>query len=363
MRLVSTEMLKPDMILARSVYQNDALVLKAGRGGIDKFIPNLKRMGIRFVYVVDEESEGIEIPDAITEQTRVTCKRVLRDTLEKCAMSGSLSLSNLSDSVDEIVREILKNKDVQVSLNDIGASNEYTYLHSVSVCVYSLLIGSALGYNKTALQQLAMGTLLHDIGKVVLDSAILYKPENLSDSEFEYVKQHAPAGYQMLKRGTALPEISKMIALTHHERLDGSGYPLGLKEKQLHEFSKIAAIADVYDALTTDRCYREKWPANKAVDYLIEKSGTLFSPELVQIFIKHIAIYPNGSLVLLSNGMLAIVKDQNQNVPLRPIVRVISDIKGCKVKPFEVDLMKDLAITIVESELEIQRNRAKAHVG
>lgn len=355
MRLVSIEMLKPDMVLARSVYQRDALVLKAGSRGISRFIPNLERMGIRYVYVEDEQSKGIEIPDAITEQTRTTCKLVLRNTIESCLEKKSMSLSSLSDSVDDIIVEVIRNKDVQVSLNDIGASDEYTYYHSVSVCVYSLLIGRALNYSRAAMQQLAIGTLLHDIGKVALDAKILYKKEKLTDDEYEYVKQHVEAGYQILQRGAALPEISRKIAITHHERLDGSGYPFGLKENQLHEFSKIVAIADVYDALTTDRCYRERWPTNKAVDYLIEKSGTFFAPELVQLFIRQIAIYPNGSLVLLSNRMLAIIKDQNQNVPLRPIVRIITDENGNKVTPYEIDLMKELNITIIESELEIKR--------
>lgn len=355
MRLVSTEMLKPDMVLARSVYQRDALVLKAGSRNISKYIPNLTHMGIRYVYVEDAQSIGIEIPDAITEQTRTTCKKVLRNTIEDCMLKNSMTLSSLSDSVDDIISEVIRNKDVQVSLNDIGATDEYTYFHSVSVCVYSLLIGRALNFTKAAMQQLAIGTLLHDIGKVALDAKILYKKEQLTSEEYDYVKQHVDAGYQMLQRGAALPEISRKIAITHHERLDGSGYPFGLRGDQLHEFSKIVAIADVYDALTTDRCYRKKLPANKAVDYLIEKSGTHFSSELVQLFIRQIAIYPNGSLVLLSNNMLGIIKDQNQNVPLRPIVRIIEDENGNKVVPYEIDLMDELNITIVESELEIKR--------
>lgn len=357
MRLVSTEMLKPDMVLARSVYQKDALILKAGSKNIDRYIPNLTCMGIRFVYVEDSESEGIEIPDVITEQTRLNCRKVLRNVMNQYIECNTMSLSSLSDTVDGIISEILKNKDVQISLSDIGASDEYTYLHSVSVCVYSLLIGRSLNYERKAMQQLAMGSLLHDIGKVALDAKILYKNGKLTEEEYEYVKEHTSAGYQMLKQGTALPEIVEMIALTHHERLDGTGYPLGLNSDEVHEYSKIVAIADVYDALTTDRCYREKWSTNKAVDYLVEKSGTFFSPDLVQLFIKQIAIYPNGSLVSLSNGMLGIVKEQNENVPLRPIVRVVSDLQGNKVELYEINLMEDLAVTIVESELELFRRK------
>ena len=143
----------------------------------------------------------------------------------------------------------------------------------------------------------------------------------------------------------------------HHERLDGSGYPQGLPGEELNEFIRIVSIADVYDALTTDRCYRKKWPANKAMDYLVERSEKEFDPVLVGLFTQQLAVYPNGSLARLSNQYLGIVSDQNKNMPLRPFVRVIQDPEGREIPPYELDLMKELSITITESELEISRNK------
>ena len=125
----------------------------------------------------------------------------------------------------------------------------------------------------------------------------------------------------------------------------------------MNEYVRIVSIADVYDALTTDRCYRKKWPANKAMDFLVERSEKEFDPELVGLFTQQLAVYPNGSLVRLSNRFLAIVSEQNRSMPLRPFVRVIQDPQGREVTPFEVDLMKELSITIIESELEISRNK------
>ena len=143
----------------------------------------------------------------------------------------------------------------------------------------------------------------------------------------------------------------------HHERLDGSGYPQGLPGNELNEYIRIVSIADVYDALTTDRCYRKKWPANQAMDFLVARSEKEFDPQLVGLFTQQLAVYPNGSLVRLSNQCLGIVSDQNRSMPLRPFVRVIQDAEGREIAPYELDLMKELSVTIIESELEINRNK------
>ncbi|MBE5961128.1 MAG: HD-GYP domain-containing protein [Lachnospiraceae bacterium] len=361
MRLVSISMLKPDMVLARSIYHNNTLVLSAGRTNINQHIDRLLARGIRSVYVEDGVSEGIDIPDAIKEKTRNTCKKVLRNTLEGCISGGNVSFKELNKSIDDIINEVLESGDIQVSLNDIGAADEYTYQHSVSVSVYSLLIGRALKLPRKHLTQLAMGGLIHDIGKIEMDQRIMFKPGSFTKEEYEYAKLHVTLGYQRLQDNDMIPAAAKLIAYSHHERMDGSGYPLGIKGDDLHLFSKITAIADVYDALTTDRCYRPKWPANKAVDYLIENAGTHFAPELVQLFIKQIAIFPNGSMVLLSTGETGIIKEQNRGLPHRPVVRVIKDAQGEEMKPYEIDLLKELNITIVESELEIVRNNAAGY--
>lgn len=357
MRLVSINMLTEDMVLASSIYYNDSMLLRAGQQNIIKYKDNLLRLGITYVYVEDEKSEGIIIPDAITEQTRISCKKIVRDTMIEFAQKSTASLDGLSEAVESIISDILYNEDIQVSMNDISATDEYTFSHSVSTTVYSLLIGKELGYSRSKLEKLAAGTLLHDMGKVFLDKDIVFKSEELTPEEFEHVKQHTTFGYHSLKKCNSITELSRIISLFHHERMDGSGYPRGVPAKNLHEFARVVAIADVYDALTSDRCYRKKWTNNKAVEYLIRSSQTKFDVDLVSLFIKKIAIYPNGSMVLLSNGMLGIIKAQNRGVPLRPIVRVVANREGRDVKMYEVDLMKELSITILESEIEIQNGK------
>jgi HD-GYP domain len=357
MRLVSTAMLTKDMVLASSIYYNDCMLLRAGQKDIIKYTPNLQRLGIYYVYVEDEKSQGINIPSAIKEQTKVTCKKIVRDTMEEFSKKSTINLDIVSVAVNSILNDILNNEEIQVSMNDISAADEYTFSHSVSTTVYSLLIGKQLGYSRAMLEKLATGTLVHDLGKVLLDKDIVFKPDSLTPEEFEHVKAHTSLGYEALKKCTSITELSRIISLFHHERMDGSGYPRGVKAKNLHEFARIVAIADVYDALTADRCYRKKWTNDKAVNYLIGCSQSKFDVELVSLFIKQIAIYPNGSMVRLSDDTIGIIKEQNRQMPLRPIVRVIADKNGNDIPIYEIDLMEKLSITIKESEIEIPKDK------
>ena len=356
MRLVSLSMLKPEMSLAKAIYYEDCLILREGVTDLQRFQKSLTRLGIDYVYVEDEKSEGIEIPDAISEETRVNCKKILRQTIDDFSKKSIVDIKNMSSTINSVIDEILANPDVQISLNDISATDEYTFSHSVSTTVYSLLIANKLGYNRSMLEKLAAGTILHDVGKILLDQNILNKVDKLTTEEFEYLKTHTTVGYESLKKCINLTELSRIIALQHHERMDGTGYPNGLKAGELHEFARIAAIADVYDALVSNRCYRGRWSSNNAVNYLVKNAETQFDLKLVSIFIKQIAIYPNGSMVRLSDKKLAIVKEQNINFPLRPIVRVIADENGNEIDMYEIDMLKVLSITKCESELEMENS-------
>ena len=353
MRLVSTSMLKSEMVLAKSIYYRDCLVLREGQADVARFAESLSNMGIHYVYVEDKKSIGIEIQDAITEETRTTCKKIVRETIEQFTNGNTIDVTNMSEAINSIVDNVLQDPDIQVSLNDIYAADEYTYSHSVSTTVYALLMASRLGYNRLMLEKLAAGTLLHDLGKVLLDKKILFKECELTIEEFDYVKKHTTLGYEALKKCVGLTELSRLLSLQHHERMDATGYPMGVPAGDLHEFSRIVAIADVYDALTSDRCYRNRWSAIQAVNYLVECADTKFDTKLVSLFIQQIAVYPNGSMVRLSNKLIGIVKEQNRSMPFRPIVRVIADKKGKEIEMYEIDLMKELSITIIDSELEM----------
>lgn len=353
MRLISVQKLEPSMELAKPIYYHDTLVLKEGCTNLVRFIDKLTFLGINFVYIRDEISEGIEVPDVVAQSTKQSCKLQLQQTIKNYVKSDHLDVTTLTDSISSLLDEILENNDVMISLKEISSTDESTYIHSISTTIYSLILATHLGYPRETLKKLALGAILHDLGKLLLDNKIIFKKDRLTDQEFEYVKSHTTLGYEALQKCQSLTELSRIIALSHHEKLNGSGYPNHVCSNQLHAFIRIVTIADVYDALTSDRCYRKHWTAKQAFDHLIENSGTLYDTELVRIFIQHISIYPNGSIVRLSNNYIAIVKDQNANIPERPIVRVIADPQGSVIKPYLIDLMYELSITIIDSELDI----------
>lgn len=355
MRLVSLEMLDSNMILARDIVNRGNTILRKGLSGINKYSARLKKLGISYIYIEDDTCNDIIVPDVITDDTRKLCKNTLFNTMTSLLQKEKLNINELNASIEHIIYDI-SNREVKQSLADIRTIDEYTFSHSISTTVYALLIGRSLNYNSRLLEQLAIGALLHDIGKILLDSHILYKKETLSYAELLYVRKHVSEGYKYVKDRTEIPEASKKIVLSHHERMDGSGYPNKLKGNQLDEFSRIVGIADVYDALISDRCYRRKWKRNSAFKYLLENCETKFDPELIRLFIKNIAVYPNGSTVRMSDGRMALIKEQNNNMPLRPIVKVFTD-RNCNFVPLEeIDLMKVLSLTIIDSELELNNN-------
>lgn len=363
MRLVSTTQIKPDMVLARPIYNEGCLILANGTANLERYIRSLNRLGISEIYIEDAISEGIDVPDAITMKTRNICKDTLRKTFKDFTTNGKLQIENIHTAIDLVIEEILQNDDVLISLNDIGVADEYTYTHSVSTTVYALMLGQRLGWSKKMMEKLAMGTILHDIGKIYIDRDIMFKEGKLCDKEYEYVKKHTLLGYNALKSCKSLSELSRIIALTHHEHVDGTGYPRGLKGDELHQFSKVVAIADVYDALTSTRCYRAKWSNKQAMDMLVQSCGTQFDTELVCQFLQLIAVYPNGTQVKLSDGRTGIVKQQNQGMPLRPVVRILKDSDGYTIDRYDVDLMVELNIVIAEDEFDYVEDVQSKQVG
>ncbi|MGB4658638.1 MAG: HD domain-containing phosphohydrolase, partial [Mobilitalea sp.] len=248
MRLISSSMIKPDMVLAKSIYYRDCMILRSGQADLGRYANSLKNMGIDYVYVEDALSEGIEIPDAISEATRISCKHVIWQTIDDFSNNTVIDVGEMSEAINNIVNDILLNPDIQISLNDICAADEYTFSHSVSTTVYALVIAKQLNYSRNMMEKLAAGTLLHDMGKVMQDKKVLNKQGVLEPTEYEYMKSHTTKGYEALKKCVDISELSRIISLYHHERMDSSGYPMGIPAGELHPFTRIVAIADVYDA-------------------------------------------------------------------------------------------------------------------
>lgn len=347
MRKVRLENLTPNMRLGKSIYHYNNLLLKEGTSNLTKFVPNFINLGISYVYIEDKVSEDIEIEDVISEETRVKCKSALQNSIRSIQSQGTPDTSFFSEAVTNLLDEILANPNVLISLSDIGTTDDSTLVHSVNTTVFSLLIAQQLNFSMLELRKLTEGALLHDIGKTLLRQDILFKTSPITSEEFSHIKEHSLLGYTLLRQNPNFTELSRLITLQHHERLDGSGYPYGLKKDDIHAFSKIVAIADMYDALTAERCYRSGLTNYDAYRILMKDSGTKIDSELLSIFLKHIAIYPNGTIVRLSDGTRGIVKSQNYQAPFRPLVRIIDDRFEEPVKLYDLNLMEELSITIL----------------
>jgi HD-GYP domain-containing protein (c-di-GMP phosphodiesterase class II) len=251
---------------------------------------------------------------------------------------------------EDILYDLQSNKQVMVQLSNIYSTDNYLYAHSVNVGIYSAALGMALGLNRDQLLDLGIGAMLHDIGKTQIPLEILNKPGKLTDEEYTMMKDHSMLGYEMLKEHPDIPLISAHCALQHHERLDGTGYPRRLKGSEIHLFGQIVGIADVYDALTTNRVYRQAYLPHEALELLFTSTGQ-FDSELIRKFRDNVAIYPLGLTVTLNTGEVAVVVDINTKFPHRPILRVLKDGGGTDVLvPYEVDLSQDLTLTITGCE-------------
>lgn len=340
----------PGMKLAKAVFTaGGRVLLTSGMELKPSYIERLRSSGINEVYVEDDISRGIHVSDVICEKTRHEAKELVKNLMKSYSFSSAVNADKVKDTINRIIEELLANKDILVNLADIKSVDDYTFEHSVNVCILSLITGIGLGYNMLRLKDLGVGAILHDIGKMKVPEEVLKKPSQLTVEEFDEVKKHTIYGYEILKNSPNVSMISAFIAFGHHERYDGSGYPLQLRRENIHQCARIVAVADVYDALTSDRVYRRKLRPHEVIEYITSLSTHHFDPEIVDSFVKYVAIYPIGTGVILSTKERGIVARSNKGLPTRPVIRVVYNEKNEKLTEYcEVDLAKQLNVFIVD---------------
>ncbi|NOZ68110.1 MAG: HD-GYP domain-containing protein [Deferribacteres bacterium] len=284
-------------------------------------------------YIVPLRHE-IAKAEAIKKEARQT----VRSIMEEARFGRRITTERVEPVVEKMIESILRNQDALICLGRIKEADEYTYMHSMSVCVLMLSFGRYLGFNDRQLKEVGIGAMLHDVGKMKVPLKILNSRRPLSDREFSQIKRHVEYSNVLLEETGGIAETSVILASEHHERVDGTGYPHGLKGEQISFYGQAAAIADVYDAMTSKRCYQRRYEPTEVLKKLYEWSGH-YNPELVQHFIRCIGIYPVGSLVRLESGLLAVVIQHSEKDLLHPVVRVIYDTKRDKfVLTYDIDL-------------------------
>ncbi len=350
MRKISLERARAGVHVARTIQSLDGIVLlSAGSELTEEKILQLKRYNITEIYVEDELSKGIVVSDIVKEDIVLDVKAKIKTIMTTPSIKISVDGKKIKEMVEKLLENILRSDFIIANLSDIRSIDDYTYSHSVNVCILSLITGIALGIKGESLRELGVGALLHDIGKIMIDEQILQKPTNLTINEFDEVKKHTVYGYEILKNSSDVNSTAHIIALSHHERKDGSGYPYSLKNNDIPVPARIVAISDVYDALTTNRIYRKKMLPHEVVDYMCSLSNKHFDKTVLDAFISHIANYPVGTAVKLNSGEKGLVAKYNKNFPNHPVVRIVIDENGkMLVKPKEIDLFRKPEYRIVD---------------
>ncbi len=255
--------------------------------------------------------------------------KLLQTKLLDALKNGEVvDIAPLEEMADEMVDSIFKNPDAMVFLSRIREKDTYLMEHSLNVGMLLANFGRFLKLSRQTIKELLVGGLLHDTGKIMVPDEILHKPGRLTIDEFAIMKRHVEYSVQFLDKAEGISKIVRTVAANHHERLDGLGYPRGLKGMELCLVSRISTIVDVFDALTADRCYKKGMQATQAFHILLQGAGTQFDETLVKQFIKCMGIYPIGSLVKLKTGKLAFVIESNTVAPLRPVVKIIYSTTG-----------------------------------
>lgn len=340
MRRMRTENLKPNMIVARTIYDSDArILLQAGILLTDNYIRRLTEKDISSVYIRDQFDDEASIADVISDQTRLETIKVAKESFNNLENQRNLNVGMVKNVVKNIINDLLSNSEILIHLTDIRSFDDYTFAHSVNVCILSIITGLTMGYNDAKLKDLGVGALLHDIGKVKVDKEILNKKSDLTLEEYTQIKRHSEYGFNILREYPDISLLSAHIAFQHHERWDGQGYPRGLAGNDIHEYARIVAAADVYDALLADRPYRPAYSVNQAINILNRMSGNSLDPVCITALKANIAVYPIGSFVELNTGDIAIVVDVNKAAPTRPVIRIYYDkYKKGVAQPREIDL-------------------------
>ena len=366
MRLVATSDLQEDTTLARDILsgRDAAPLLRAGAKLNARYIEHLHRAGILGVYVDDQYSDGIDSQPVISGQTRGQATRAIAavyDEARRCVASGRTlepeATDELSDVVDQILLEIEELDGKVVALADLCAADAYNLQHPIDVTALGLLIGRRLiiehGWldykgerqddrHEERLFRLGMGLILSDIGKLAIPDAILNKPGKLSEEEWEIVKTHPKAGVKLVRDTGAWCPLVQACVLRHHERWDGTGYPEGKSSTEVHEMARIAAVADVYDAITSERVFAPAKPAHMGVQAILAGAGTQFDPTIIDVFSRRVAPFPPGVEVELTDGRRAVVVSVSELTLDRPVVRVISGPEA----PADISLTADPSIQI-----------------
>lgn len=361
MRIVPLSVVKEGVFLGKTLFNDQGKILLAkGTKLTRRYINKIREHGFFNIYIIDNYSQQ-ELEDVIKPEIRrkaidtvrniyngfeqMESPNINRFKKNKLEQENTVNIEQMQEIAKSIVDDIFTQPELLISLVDIKSLDNYTYNHCVNVGVLALTLGIGYGLNRNDLYDLTLGCMVHDIGKIFITSDILNKKNKLTTEEYEIIKTHCKKGFVYLRDHTDLNARVRMIALQHQERYDGSGYPEGLKGDGINKLAQIASIADVYDALTSDRPYRNALSPSEAIEYLMGSGGRLFNIDMVKTFLQKIIPFPVGTVVQLSNGFIGTVEKINSKMILRPVIKVFK-YNDRDLEPFICDLSRETNVVI-----------------
>ena len=286
------------------------------------------------VVATTELREELEVAAGICARA----KSVVTSMFQEARMGAVAQTEQLEPLVEEITDSVRRNPGALISLARLKTQDDYTYLHSVAVCGLMAALARQLGMGAAQIREAGMAGLLHDIGKAAVPLEILNKPDKLTDQEFERIKSHPRAGHEMLAERGGVGEMVLDVCLHHHEKTNGCGYPDALSAEEISPFARMGAVCDVYDAITSERCYKRGWDPATAIRRMNEWSEGHFDNAVFQAFVKTVGVYPVGSLVRLKSGLLAVVCEVREDTLLAPRVKAFySTRRKMRVPPRSID--------------------------
>ncbi len=359
MRLVTIESCAPGMKLGRAVLTEQGQVLLGyGYELTQSVIHRLQAMGVHQLYIDDPRTEDIIVEETIREETRRRVHGALQQVMAYVRANGAgggriVTFSQLvADSVKHIVDDVVYNRNMPiVHIRSTAATGERLDQHfinnALNVSVFATKLAMAEGLAKEELSTVCAAALFHDLGKLLIPQTLLTKRTKLSEEELRTIRRHPELGYKLLKDDASVSLVAAQCALQHHERVDGLGYPFGLRGDDIHPYAKLIGMIDAYDALVSHRSYRNAMLPHEAMDYLYANVESAYDRGKVEQFRNKVAIFPPGTTVTLNTGEKGVVSRLDSSCLQRPTVRVLTAPNGEELKtPYDLPLTRHLNVMI-----------------
>ena len=334
----------------------------------DETLTKLKNKGITELFI--DVSKGKDSPYAVPVLSKSTqfksrvklseertkaekvygeARTLVGDLMNDVKMGKAIDVGAVQELADDIDNSVLNNPNALLCLSQIREKDKYLLEHSINVGILMSIFSTSMGYDKATVKELTTGAFLHDVGKILVPSEVLNKPGKLTAKEWIEMKRHVVYGQQVLNKSEGISDIAKSICGLHHERLDGTGYPVGYKADEINVYGRMAAVVDVYDAITAARCYHDGKSPFEAMRFLLKLGGEgHLDVKLVYNFIRCMSVYPVGTLVELDNGKLGVVQQANNEKPDRPLLKIFFNLRS---RSYEKISELNLASTSVHAKI------------